>query len=250
MFYVYEWYDTDTNIVFYVGKGCNKRYKVVAGRNKQFLDYHATHNVDVRIVKYFDSEEQSFQYEEYLIKYYKALGQCFCNLDYGGNGGVASIWTEEMRKRMSEQNPMKSEEQRLRMSVYNPMKNPEVVEKYREKNNVPVIINGQLFASTRKAAQAFNVTQITIERWCHRGYDTNGNPCRYSNKEQTSYNFRTTSSKQVLIDGTYLYPSVKAAAESIGGNSSNMIKAIKGNRPYKGHICEYANQQPSQEKSK
>ena len=28
MFYVYEWFRTDTNEIFYVGKGCNRRYKV------------------------------------------------------------------------------------------------------------------------------------------------------------------------------------------------------------------------------
>lgn len=26
-FYVYEWYNIDTNEVFYVGKGCGNRYK-------------------------------------------------------------------------------------------------------------------------------------------------------------------------------------------------------------------------------
>lgn len=33
MFYIYEWYNTDTNEVFYVGKGVYNRYKVKR-RNK------------------------------------------------------------------------------------------------------------------------------------------------------------------------------------------------------------------------
>ena len=32
-FYVYEWYNIDTNEVFYVGKGCGNRYKTTSRRN-------------------------------------------------------------------------------------------------------------------------------------------------------------------------------------------------------------------------
>ena len=32
-FYVYEWFNIDTNEVFYVGKGRGKRYKEVKRRN-------------------------------------------------------------------------------------------------------------------------------------------------------------------------------------------------------------------------
>ena len=38
-FYVYEWYNTVTNEVFYVGKGTKNRYKNITKRNKYFLDY-------------------------------------------------------------------------------------------------------------------------------------------------------------------------------------------------------------------
>ena len=55
---------------------------------------------------------------------------------------------------------------------------------------------------------------------------------------------KITSIKSVIIDETY-YPTVKSGAEVIGGNSSGLIRAIKANRPYKGHTCNYANQQPS-----
>ena len=32
-FYVYEWYNVETNEIFYVGKGCNNRYKNISDRN-------------------------------------------------------------------------------------------------------------------------------------------------------------------------------------------------------------------------
>lgn len=35
-YYVYRWYDLDTNETFYIGKGTNGRLNVVAGRSKAF----------------------------------------------------------------------------------------------------------------------------------------------------------------------------------------------------------------------
>jgi len=249
MFYVYEWYNIDTKEIFYVGKGCNRRYKIVAGRNEDFLNYHANHNVDVRIVKEFEKEEDAFKYEEELIQLYWKQGQPLCNRKEGGNGGVAGIWTDEMREKMSKENPMKAEEQRLRMSIHNPMKEPEVARKVGIANSEPVILNGVYYESTGEAARSLNKHIKTIRTWCKRGYDTDGNPCRYANKEQASYTFKRTCSKPVLVDGQW-FPSVKAAANFIGVNdSSPLVKALKANKTYYGHIVSYANQQPSEENS-
>lgn len=37
--YVYEWYNVDTNEVFYVGKGINNRMHSMKNRNQYFLRY-------------------------------------------------------------------------------------------------------------------------------------------------------------------------------------------------------------------
>lgn len=249
MFYVYEWYNIDTKEIFYVGKGCNRRYKIVAGRNEDFLNYHANHNVDVRIVKEFEKEEDAFKYEEELMQLYWKQGQPLCNRKEGGNGGVAGVWTNEMREKMSKENPMKAEEQRLRMSIFNPMKNPDIAEQMSLQRAEPVIINGIEYPSSRIASQMLDKHIETIRKWCKRGYDTDGNPCRYSDQEQKEYKFQRTSSKAVLVDGEW-FPSVKAAAAFIGVNdSSPLVRALKANKKYKGHIVSYANQQPSEENS-
>lgn len=246
MFYVYEWYNTDTKEIFYVGKGCNKRYKIVTGRNEDFLQYHATHNVDVRIVKEFDNESDAFNYEEELMHLYWEQGQPLCNRKEGGNGGVAGVWTEEMRAKMSQENPMKAEEQRLRMSIFNPMKDANVANKISDERATPVIINGVQYKSARYASECLGKHIETIRGWCNRGYDTEGNACRYANQEQKEYKFKKTCSKEVLVDGKW-FPSVRAAAEYIGvKDSSPLVKALKANKIYKGHIVAYANQQPSE----
>lgn len=244
-FYVYEWYNIDTNEVFYVGKGCEKRYLNIKNRNKLFLDYYENNNCDVRIVKFFENEEDAFLYESYLIDIYKNKGQAQCCIASGGYGGYSIVWTDELKKYWSENNPMKDEKQRQRMKDNNPMKNEDIAKKNGEKHKRPVIINNIKYNGLIDAAKALNVTTNTILNWCKRGYNTQGEPCRYADEEQKDFTKKTTCSKEVIVDGK-LFPSVRAACDFLGiKDTSPMVRALKANRTYKGHNCKYANQQPS-----
>ena len=107
-FYVYAWYNVDTNEVFYVGKGSGDRYKTTSGRNQKFLEYIAAHNVDVYILKDGLEEAEAFYYEKIYVDEYKAQGQCFCNLAEAGKGGCHFVWTDEFKQYWSENNPMKN----------------------------------------------------------------------------------------------------------------------------------------------
>ena len=49
-FYVYEWFNTNTGYVFYVGKGHGQRFKSMKSRNNLFLEYIENNSVDVRII--------------------------------------------------------------------------------------------------------------------------------------------------------------------------------------------------------
>jgi hypothetical protein len=69
-YYVYEWFIVDTNEVFYVGKGKNKRYKQLK-KNKYFMDMYNTHKCDVRIVfdkmtEYENNHEIILNNEKYM----------------------------------------------------------------------------------------------------------------------------------------------------------------------------------------
>lgn len=245
-FYVYEWYNIDTQEVFYVGKGSKKRYKDIEHRNQMFLEYVQNNNTSSRIVRYFENEEDSFKYEKELTDAYREKGWCKCNIMDGGYGGYSSVWTNEMREYWSKNNPMKKEEQRERMRVNNPMKNPDIALKQSATNKRPVIINGVYYEGTVDAAAALGVWTNTILRWCKRGYDTNGNPCRYANEEQKEYTYKKTSSKMVQL-GDIVYPSLRAAAASVGAkDTSPLCKALKTGKKYHGLECKYVNQQPSQ----
>lgn len=247
MFYVYEWYIISTGEIFYVGKGSGKRY-LVKNRNYIFNSIIANEKCDVRIIKTFENEQDSFDYEDKRIKELWAIGEAKANLKYGGNGGVASVWTEEMREKMSRENPMKSPEQRKRMSQNNPMKNSETVKKVALAKTKIIVIDGKEF-TTKEASIHYNVGIECIYRWAKRGYTTNGIPCHYKNEEQKSYSFQKTCSKKIMIDDK-IFPSLRAAGEFLGiKDTSPLCKALKNNKPYKGHICKYANQQPSRENS-
>lgn len=243
MFYVYEWYNVETNEIFYVGKGCNNRYKQVSKRNQKFKDYYENNECATRIIKYFDNENEAFDYERKRILELKNIGQSFCNLDNGGTGGVNFVWTDEMREYKSIFNPMKNQTQRERMSINNPMKNEEVAKKVGQKHQKTVIYKNQKTTCSQVALETgFEVS--TVWKWCQRGYDTEGNPCYYEGGKPGIK--RNTSSKAVLIDDKF-FPSLRAAADFLGvKDTSPLCKALKAEKQYKGHKCQYANQQPSE----
>ena len=248
MFYVYKWFNVETNVIFYVGKGCNKRYKEKSHRNKLFREYIKNNQCSSEIIKTFETEKDAFEYERNIITELKSKGQCFCNLDNGGIGGVNFVWAPEMRENKSKNNPMKSSLQRKRMSENNPMKNPEIKKKVIEKISKKPIINGTKFESVIDASIYFNVNKATIWNWCKRGYDTNGNPCHYYGENQKDYVFKKSGEKQVII-GDMQFNSVKQAAEYFNSYSEKIIRAIKNNKKVFGLECKYGNQQPSQGKS-
>lgn len=253
MFYVYEWFIKETNEVIYVGKGCNRRYKVTK-HNKFFNDMIKRFECDSRIIKEFSTEKEAFDYEYERVKELKSIGQCVCNIYEGGRGGVISWWTEERKEWYSEHNVMKSQAQRERMSAKNPMKNSKVANIVAEKNRKPVIINGKRYEGVTFAAKELKVTDQTIVNWCRQGYDGLGNPCRYEGEEQKEIPLikklhpRATSPRAVLIDGIR-FETVKDGASYIGVSSTLLIRKIQANKPCKGHNCKYDNQQPSRTKS-
>lgn len=113
-YYVYEWYNIETNEVFYVGKGCNNRYKDT-NRNKFFNDYHKTHKCNSRIIINNLNEQEAFEFEKKIIKYYRENTDCILTNQTDGGEGVSLYgdknpmhkknytFTEEHRKKISEE---------------------------------------------------------------------------------------------------------------------------------------------------
>ena len=81
-YYVYRWYDINTNETFYIGKGTKNRLNVIVGRSKAFIKYYNEHNCASEIIKNNMNEEEAYQMEKELIAECKS--NVLCNLDEGG----------------------------------------------------------------------------------------------------------------------------------------------------------------------
>lgn len=183
MFYVYEWYIKDTKEIIYVGKGSKKRY-LTKQHNKLFKEMIKRFDCESRIIKYFDSEIEAFNYEYKRIEELKRKKQCVCNIYKGGFGGETQSWTDEKRKQYSEYNVMKSEEQRKRMSEQNPMKNPEIAKKVGIKHRKPFYIGNKLYNTLSEASKEYNVKIQTIRGWLNRGHNSKNEIARYKHDNQ------------------------------------------------------------------
>lgn len=101
IYYVYEHIRLDTQEVFYVGKGKNKRCYSTKNRNKHWHNIVNKCGYSVNIIVQNIDEELSFLVEKELISKYKKLKYSLVNYTDGGEGFSGAKHTEETRKKMS-----------------------------------------------------------------------------------------------------------------------------------------------------
>lgn len=192
IYYVYEWYNIDTNEIFYVGKGKNDRYKHIKGRNKFFTDYYNTHRCSVRKMYENLTEKEAFQKEIELIKYYKEnTGYRLTNQTEGGEGSSGLIVTQEFRNKMrnivmGKNNPnygnkwtdeMKEIARNKMLNRYDGKNNPNYGNKWsreqiKQKHNKAksVICDGVEFVSLSECARYYNVPYTSMQCWINKKY--------------------------------------------------------------------------------
>ena len=88
MFYVYEHIRLDTNIVFYVGKGCGGRVRSKDKRNKHWHSIVNKAGYEGRLIAEFNDEELVFLVEQERIDQLRRLGINLANKTDGGCGGT------------------------------------------------------------------------------------------------------------------------------------------------------------------
>lgn len=242
MYYVYEWFVIDTGEIFYVGKGTRERYKY-RKRNKKFNEFVNNHKCDSRIIKYFETEDDAFQYEYKRIEELKKIGQCQCNIMKGGRGGTTECWTEEARKYYSENNVMKSKEQRERMSKNNPMKNKEVAMRTNGQKKKAVIIGEHEYESVKDALTEYGICWDVLSTWCRKGINPYGEKCRYKGQPQKEYDgvrYNKGGSRPVIYKGIR-YESEIDCAKSIGISQRTITEWLKRGFNPQGIECRFEN---------
>lgn len=80
MYYIYHWFNVDTNEVFYVGLGTGNRCDQVRNRNRLFKSYYRKNNCSVRIYKDGLTYDEGRQLEMDQIELLKPC----CNMTKGG----------------------------------------------------------------------------------------------------------------------------------------------------------------------
>lgn len=247
MFYVYEWYNVDTNEIFYVGKGCRERYKQITKRNKLFQEYYKNNHCNSRIIKYFEKEEDAFKYENERILELKGIGQCFCNLDNGGKGGVNFAWTDEMKEYQSKYNPMKDDKQKERMSKNNPMKNPEIAKKVGKKHSKPIIIGDKKYESFSLTVKEVGNRLIT---WLKYGYTDDGEPCYYEEKGKPKHSFVKKEDRNnyntipILYNGK-IYKRIGCLTKELNVGRTTIYNYIKKGYTPEGIECRRLTDEPT-----
>lgn len=239
MYYVYEWFIVDSGEVFYVGKGTGRRYKV-RKHNKFFNQMLEWHNCESRIVKEFETEKEAFEYEFERVNELKGKGQCVCNIHSGGYGGTTEWWTDDIRERYAVNNAMKSENQRKRMSENNPMKNPITANAVNAKKRIQILIDGIEYDSIKDVCLEFGVARATVNGWCVKGQTSDGRDCHYKGKDHNmTYAPRNTGRKKPLTYKGIHYCSTAELALSIGVSQTTVSRWCRQGRDNMGNPCKY-----------
>ena len=237
-YYVYEWYRIDTGEIFYVGKGCRNRYKVKKHNryfNQMIRDYECTS----RIVKEFETEQEAFQYEFDRINELKLKGECSCNIHKGGFGGTTEWWTDELRKKYSQVNVMKSDVQRQRMSCSNPMKDSKTAIKANARFKQAVIIGNTEYESVKAVCEVYGVALATVKSWCIRGYDNKNNLCYYKGYPVEIYHNANNGQKRSVTYKGQHYTSSAELGRVLGIAQTTASRWCRQGHDSYGNICKY-----------
>lgn len=103
-FYVYLHRKADTSEIFYVGKGRGKRAGRRTGRNQHWKNVVNRHGFTVEKIFTNLTEDQTFNYEKFLISHFRQIGIKLVNLCDGGEGVSGIVITPERKAYLSEIN--------------------------------------------------------------------------------------------------------------------------------------------------
>lgn len=104
---IYQHIRLDTNEIFYIGIGINRRPFTKSNRNKHWNNIVSKYGYRVEIITTCDSWEEACQIEKYLIKYYgrRDLGfGSLVNMTDGGDGMLGFNHSEETKEKLREAN--------------------------------------------------------------------------------------------------------------------------------------------------
>lgn len=120
-FYTYAHFKKDDSTIFYIGKGKKGREAVRQGRNKHWVNTVNKHGLNVEKLAGWNTEQEAFNHEKFLIWCFKDMGYKLVNMTDGGEG--VSNPSNETRQKMSasqlKRNRKLTEEHKAAVSLAN-----------------------------------------------------------------------------------------------------------------------------------
>lgn len=124
--------------------------------------------------------------------------------------------------------------------------------RYNKGGSRGVVFRGVEYEAVKDFADAIGIGETTAHVWLRRGFNPQGEPCRFVNDERVLEfenriaNRNPKPSIPVIVNGI-TYHSCAEASKELDVPKSTLYSYLQGKRVNPKYICEYGNQQPSQE---
>lgn len=152
MFYTYAHITSDTNRIFYIGKGSGKRLHRKDARNQHWHNTVAKHGYKAIKLADWKTSEEAFNHEKLLISCFKDMGHKLVNQSEGGDGNSFAGGLSFKGKKHSE-----SAKEKCRLANIGKTVSEESKQKNREKHQKSIKINGIVYPSWIDASKKTNI---------------------------------------------------------------------------------------------
>lgn len=121
---------------------------------------------------------------------------------------------------------------------------------YENYNFKEIVYKNKKYSCAKEMSKELKISINIVYRWCQKGFDNVGNPCRYliDDRILSFKKLGENLKKPIIVNGIF-YESKTDAEKSLGIKPGGLAPYIKGIRKNNKYICEYVNQQPSHENS-
>lgn len=157
MFYTYAHLKADTNEIFYIGKGTGKRLHRKDARNTHWHNTVKKHGYKAIKLATWESEQDAFEHEKFLIQCLKEIGTALVNQSAGGDGNNHIGGLTFAGKKHSA-----STKEKCRLLHLGKPKSEESKKKNAEAHKQKIQVNGIIYPSWQEASQATGIPTGSI----------------------------------------------------------------------------------------